>query len=75
MDYKKNLAVHCKENFSSLSEDYISAIIDVNFRHIIKLLDSSSEILHGQELNNNPTLSSLYIKVLMLSDIISRSAE
>lgn len=75
MNYKKDLAVHCEENLSSLSEDYISAIVDVNFKHIIKLLNSSSSILHSQELNNSLTLSSLYMKVLMLSEIIPKSAE
>ena len=75
MNYKQDLAVRCEENLNSLSEEHILAIIDVNFKHILKLLNSSSEILFNQESTKNQTLSSLHIKILMLLDIISQTPE
>jgi len=41
----------------------------------MKLLNSSSEMLYIHEPEKNPILRSLHIKIMMLFDIISKSAE
>jgi hypothetical protein len=83
MDYKKDLAIQCRENMNSLSDEYMLKIIDSSFRHIDELLMSSSKMLDNHlchvNVRREPTMykaiTAQILKALMLSDLISKSAE
>jgi hypothetical protein len=83
MDCKKDLAIKCKENLNSLSDEYMLEITDVSFRHIDEVLISLYEILDNylfqinvpQEPKMFAALSSKTLKVAMLSDLVTKSAE
>jgi len=83
MDCKKDLAIQCKENLNSLSDEYMLEITDASFRHIDEVLISLYEILDNYLFQINvrlepkilATLSSKTLKVAMLSDLVTKSAE
>jgi hypothetical protein len=45
MDYKKDLAIQCRKNLNSSSDEYMLEITDASFRHIDELLMYSSKML------------------------------
>ncbi len=83
MDYKNELTLQCKENLTSLSDEYMIGITDASYRHIDEILNSLSIMLenHLSQVNarREPkiygVLSSLTLKTIMLSDLITQSAE
>ncbi len=83
MDYKKDLAIHCKENLKSPSDEDMFEIADASFKHIDESLLSLSKMLdnHLSQVNARrepkmyATLSAQTLKAIMLSDLITKSAE
>ncbi len=83
MDYKKDLAIRCKENLNSLSDEYMLEITDASFRHIDEVLISLYKILDNylsqinvlREPKMFAALSSKTLKVATLSDLVTKSAE
>ncbi len=83
MDYKKNLAIQCRENLNSASCEYILDITDASIRHIDGLLSSLSKMLDNHLFQMNTrreskmhlALTEEAIKVVILSDLIAKSAE
>ncbi len=83
MNYKKDLAIRCKENLNSLSDEYMLEITDASFRHIDEVLISLYEILDNylsqinvlREPKMFAALSSKTLKVATLSDLVTKSAE
>jgi hypothetical protein len=83
MDYKKDLVTQCKENLNSLSDEYMLEITDASFRHIDEVLISLYEILDNylSQINGRrepkmfAAVSSKTLKVAMLSDLVTKSAE
>ena len=72
MEEQKYLTVKFEEKLKSLSDEYNIATINTTFEYIEKLLGSLSGI---QEPETNPELHSVFMKMIMLSDLISKSAE
>lgn len=72
MEDQKYLTVKFEEKLKSLSDEYNIAIIDTTFEYIANLLGSLSEI---QEPETNPKLYSVFMKMITLNDLISKSAE
>ena len=78
MDYKKDLVTQCKENLNSLSDEYMLEITDASFRHIdeVLILDNYlSQINVRREPKMFAAVSSKTLKVAMLSDLVTKSAE
>lgn len=83
MNYKKDLAIRCKENLNSLSDEYMLEITDASFRHIDEVLISLYKILDNylsqinvlREPKMFAALSSKTLKVATLSDLVTKSAE
>ena len=83
MNYKKDLAIQCRDNLNSLSYEYMLEIIDSSFRHIDELLLSLSKILDSNLYQVNvrrgpkmyKAINAQILKAIMLSDLISKGAE
>ena len=83
MDYKKNLAIQCRKNLNSSSDEYMLEITDASFRHIDELLMYSSKMLDShlcqvnvrREPKMHKAINAQILKALMLSDLITKSAE
>jgi hypothetical protein len=72
---QKYLTVQFEEKLKSLSDEYNLAVIDTNFEYIKNLLDSLFEMLDSQEPETNPKLHSVLMKVIMLKELILKTAE
>jgi hypothetical protein len=83
LNYKKDLTINCKKNLMSLSDEYMLGITDATVRHIEELLLSLSKMLDNHLCLVNPhrepkmykALSAQTLKMIMLSDLITKSAE
>ncbi len=83
MNYKKDLAIQCRENLNSLSDEYMLEITNDSFRHIDELLLSSSQMLESHLCQVNvrrepkmyAALSAQILKIVTLSDLITKSPE
>jgi len=83
MNYEKDLAIKCKENLNSLSNRYMLELADASFKDIDEVLLSLANRLDSHlsrvNIRREPkmygVISSLTLKALILSDLITKSAE
>jgi hypothetical protein len=83
MDYKKYLAIQCRDHLNSLPNGYMLELADANFKDIDEVLLSLANRLDShlfrvnvrREPKMHKTITAQILKALMLSDLISKSAE
>ena len=83
MGYKQDSTTQCKEKINSLSNGYMFETSDANFRHIEEELKSLSKRFDSyifqlnaqREPEIDKSISSLKLKVTILSDLITKNPE